>query len=416
MFFFNFENDKTSGNGNQQPKKTAAYRRRKIKELSGNIGEWSELYASLKIAVDGFLQGVDVDLSPLQGRKLKVLQVVRSDFIIDTGATVTIHKNKDGLIQSKHFKDDDYSFREPVERFAIRTKNLLNKIKELKKNKSNPYADKDVKELLKKLGCTYLSATSASKKDSLVKMIDPKAGGETDYGFSVKSYLGSPPTLMNSSGATSVSFEIQVGNKDQLVEKLSDVLKDKQHSKYKIAYSTLLKSGAELVFNAFDSNAFKKNLMQLDDGLPLIYAYVLQEFERQGSGALDDIFKAIEKSDPLKYGRDCIHFYRRKFKKFLVASALGMRPDTLWDDIDDATGGFIMVQKNGDIAAFYITDRCKFEQYLMENVELQHPTSIRKTKGGKIKNPNKVWLLEKVSKGKEEKLLVHFNAQVRFVV
>lgn len=45
----------------------------------------------------------------------------------------------------------------------------------------------------------------------------------------------------------------------------------------------------------------------------------------------------------MNYGN--INAYRYKFKKFLTAVALGLKTTTIWDGIDEANGGYIIVTK-----------------------------------------------------------------------
>lgn len=45
----------------------------------------------------------------------------------------------------------------------------------------------------------------------------------------------------------------------------------------------------------------------------------------------------------MNYGN--INAYRYKFEKFLTAVALGLKTTTIWDGIDEANGGYIIVTK-----------------------------------------------------------------------
>ena len=382
-------------------------------KISGNKGEWSELYAALKIAVDGALQGVDVDLSPLAGRCLKVHQVIRPDFVVNTGLTLQFAKNEDGHMCSRVVSDGGATFAEEKRKFGVRVDNLFNKIKIMTKQRQ-PNRDADVRKMVADIGCRCLSVDSDKKKDVLVKVFDPYAGGAVDYGFSIKSYVGSPPTLLNASGQTSLVFEIQ--NSSRLDrERIEKIRASASKKKYRQIVDEIHAAGANLVFRNFDEKTFENNLRQLDDGLPEIYAEAVRMFEETGRAHLTDIFAEMERKDFKHYGEDCITFYKKKFKRFLVASALGMRPESLWNDVDDATGGFVFVKPDGEIAAFYITDRRKFENFLMCQTSFMHPTASRKKSTGKVTNPNRVWLFEERLENGRKVLLVHLNVQIRFL-
>ena len=51
----------------------------------------------------------------------------------------------------------------------------------------------------------------------------------------------------------------------------------------------------------------------------------------------------LEQENPMNYGN--VNAYRYKFKKFLTAVSLGMKTATVWDGLDEATGGYIVVTR-----------------------------------------------------------------------
>ena len=70
-------------------------------------------------------------------------------------------------------------------------------------------------------------------------------------------------------------------------------------------------------------------------------------------------------------------FYEYKIKKILTDIALGMTPAKVWSGIYDATGGFLIVKKNGDVLCYHIYNRNQFEEYLFQNTKLETPSSTR---------------------------------------
>ena len=63
--------------------------------------------------------------------------------------------------------------------------------------------------------------------------------------------------------------------------------------------------------------------------------------------------------------------------KFLTSVALGMRPATEWQGIDEASGGYIIVTKQGDVVAYHIYNRNYFEEYLLNNTKYEIPSTSR---------------------------------------
>ena len=46
--------------------------------------------------------------------------------------------------------------------------------------------------------------------------------------------------------------------------------------------------------------------------------------------------------------------------------ALGMTPEKDWEGQEDASGGYIVVKKDGDVVCYHIYNREDFEQYLFD--------------------------------------------------
>ncbi|MDD4541623.1 MAG: HpaII family restriction endonuclease, partial [Eubacteriales bacterium] len=66
-----------------------------------------------------------------------------------------------------------------------------------------------------------------------------------------------------------------------------------------------------------------------------------------------------------------------KFKKFLTSVALGMRPATMWDGIDEASGGYLIVKKDGNVVAYHLYNRNHFEEYLLKNTKFDTASTSR---------------------------------------
>lgn len=66
-----------------------------------------------------------------------------------------------------------------------------------------------------------------------------------------------------------------------------------------------------------------------------------------------------------------------KVRRFLRAVALGMEPDTPWQDSDEATGGYLIVTKEGELVAFYVYNRAKLDDYLFRATRFETPSTRR---------------------------------------
>ena len=60
----------------------------------------------------------------------------------------------------------------------------------------------------------------------------------------------------------------------------------------------------------------------------------------------------------------------------MSAVALGMKPATAWDGVDEATGGYILLQKR-ERSAYHIYNRNYFEDYLLKNTKYETASTSR---------------------------------------
>lgn len=88
-----------------------------------------------------------------------------------------------------------------------------------------------------------------------------------------------------------------------------------------------------------------------------------------------EMVQKLELENPMNYGN--VNAYKYKFKKFLTAVALGMKPATVWDGIDEATGGYIVVTNEGNVLAYHIYNRNYFEEYLLNNTKYETASTSR---------------------------------------
>ncbi|MBR6870018.1 MAG: HpaII family restriction endonuclease [Candidatus Methanomethylophilaceae archaeon] len=97
-----------------------------------------------------------------------------------------------------------------------------------------------------------------------------------------------------------------------------------------------------------------------------------------GISSIQDQARILESSNPLGFkispGQK---LYQYKIKKFLAVVALGMKPATCWNGIEDANGGYIVVKEDGEVLCYHIYNRNDFEDYLFKNTRLDTPSTTR---------------------------------------
>ena len=330
-----------------------------MSNTSGNKGEWSEIYTFLKLLNDGKIYAANENLQRMdETMYFPIIKIRREETkgeILDyvTGEKIKIYYNDD-LIREIELSDlseqSDYLF---TEIFSREKGNL--KLEEME----------DFNKFLKELLVTKIKAGSGQKADIIMQIMDITTGFSPFAGFSIKSQIGAPSTLMNASGATNLVFKI-TGINDYLMEEINSIdTKEKIIDRFKKLYSV-----AESVeFYDVKNTMFRDNLEMIDSKMPEILAHAMVYRYRDNIKQYRDIVELLCKDNPMEYNNNDI--YRYKFKKLLCASALGMLPATRWNGIDEANGGYIIVKSDGEILAYYINNRNAFEDYLLNSTYLE---------------------------------------------
>ena len=351
-------------------------------KITGNKGEWSELYVLLRLLADGKIYIAAEDLRRDESCYLPVLEIFRDEI----GSNHIEYKRSN----QKHIE-------------LYLNGSLVRKIKtaELAETAAKFYGAivegtgsfhiDGAEEVMKKLECRKIKASSADKTDISMKVHDPFTNYERICGYSIKSDLGSPPTLLNASRATNFIYSVgEMSDADMIAINAIDT-----RTKIKDRLSRI----DELTFVATANETFSGNLLFIDSLMEKILSEVLLIFYREGVGDCTALATKLEENNPLHYKRGGI--YRHKLKKFLCAVALGLNPATPWNGIDEANGGYIIVTERGDVIAYHLYNRDSFEAYLLNNTRLETASTGRHD-------------FASVYVGDDGKKYINLNLQIRF--
>ena len=93
---------------------------------------------------------------------------------------------------------------------------------------------------------------------------------------------------------------------------------------------------------------------------------------------VSDIVKYVAKRNPLGFDADNVEsFYEHKIKNLLIDVALGMTPASVWQGRYDATGGYLVVRKDGEIVCFHFYNRNDVEDYLYNSTYFERASRSR---------------------------------------
>lgn len=332
--------------------------------LTGNKGEWSEIYTLFKLLGDKQLFAGDANLNKVEELFYPIIKIIRAE----SGGDFKYEINGDLVVISGGIED----LRIPVVTFIEQSVILLAKIKE----STGAFSIPEIEDFMKEVNCQTLKAKSSSKTDIRIVIHDQRINQTADLGFSIKSQLGGEATLLNAGKTTNFIYEIEDFNSTN--EEILGVNNIDSRSKIKDRIEAITKKGGSLIFRTLEQNIFKNNLVLIDSLLPNILAEIIKKFFTSNLSSIEDLTADIYKSNPLNYDKSFAHsFYEYKIKRFLTDVALGMTPSKVWSGVYDATGGYLIVKENGDILCFHIYNKNQFEDYLFSNTKLETASSSR---------------------------------------
>lgn len=333
--------------------------------LTGNIGEWSEIYTLLKIISDKKLHAGDSDLNRIENLIFPIIKILRDE----SNGTYEFSYQSDLVI----VKGSNEEFRVPVTEFQKKAILLLS---ELKKSSQGTFSVPEIENFINSFKCSSLKAKSSRKSDIRIVIHDQRTGTTPELGFSIKSQLGGASTLLNAGKTTNFIFGIE--NTTLGGSQIDEINSIDTRSKIKDRLERIKRLSGRLKFKKTESSIFGNNLRLIDSVLPEILSEIILLFFTSGNSKTSDLVTEVSKSNPLLFNMETSHpFYSYKIKRFLTDIALGMMPSKVWTGELDATGGYLIVKEDGEVLCYHIYNRNEFEDYLLNNTKLDTASSSR---------------------------------------
>src|SRR5699024_7238839 len=113
-----------------------------------------------------------------------------------------------------------------IKRFIDLEKIVIDRIQK----SSGTFSIEETNDFLKDLKIETIKEKSLTKGDIQLQIHDDFTGFEPTLSFSIKSYLGSNPTLLNASNGTVVTYELTRKLADNQIKKINEI---DGHSKVK---------------------------------------------------------------------------------------------------------------------------------------------------------------------------------------
>jgi hypothetical protein len=360
-------------------------------KLSGNKGEWSEIYVFLRLLETGRLCAADADLNKIDDVFYNIINIIRDEKIGVLEFRVNRNTNQVSIYNTETEKV-------LLELSTVEFANVADKLyREIVAAKTPSFFSVDAENFLDKISVNTLKAKSNDKADIRIKIHDINTGYEAVQGFSIKSRLGSPSTLINAGKTTNFIYEVVGPMTDDIMIEYNTRFKTFQGK-----FGVLHMHGCDIEYRAMENETFNNNLRLLDGDLPEICAELLKIYYWLSIPVVEAALKHISIKNPLDYPLAKGHpFYSYKFKKLLTESALGMLPSKVWNGTADATGGYIIVREDGEVLCYHLFNRNEFENYLIKNTKFETASTSRHQFGEIYKEDGKYYL--------------KLNLQVRFI-
>ena len=325
-----------------------------------NRGEWSELFVLVDLLSSGELNYGSSKRDSTHNT-FPVISVNRKIAGVDHEFRIA-----NGTIEIVIDRNQETATKISQEYLAGQSKILLEQIKD---GKGRAFIVASANEIMSELGIEK-AAGIKGKDDLRITIYDPRTKQQSSQGFSIKSFLGSNPSILNASGVTNIEFTIQgrlSASKITELNKLGPIS----------LVSNLISSGHKLILSNIDER-FAENLEMIDSEMvTLLGEIVIASYEGNGR-TMPDIVNQLNLKNPLNYSpRNSESRYTHKIKDLLEAVALGMRPSESWSGKMEAEGGNLIVASNGEILCHHALDKDSLRNYLFSNTYIDTPSRVR---------------------------------------
>ncbi len=362
-----------------------------------NKGEWSELHVFLTLLKNARVYAADENLNKIDDIFYIIRKIVRNehegiyDYIItDGGESIEIYE-KDVLCAT-------------IRRNKIIADSEIIIDTLFEENKGGVIHMDSVGTILDDYHIDNISQNSRSKEDIILEIYDYHSGLTRTLPFSIKSFVGNNPTLINSSQQTNFEYKITGNLSDDEIEEINNLSiyrKDVPKADVRGRFDAILSKGCGLEYAGMHSKTYEGNLRLVDSKLPEILGELIKLRFETGETDFKTLTNILSEKNPLDF-QGSQPFYRYKLSKFLMESFTGMVPGTEWNGYENTHGGYIVVKSDLEVLCLHLNNRNEFENYLFNNAYLDtysttrsNYATIEKTDGGLIFRLNLVVRLRK---------------------
>lgn len=280
-----------------------------------NKGEWAEVFCVLYILLFPNISVVDCEFKVISNNIFNILKVCYPD------AEFYIQDNY--LVRENNEVKKIISIEEVNELLQNMQQRIINE-------KNTTFSFEEVDKIFDDIN---IKGSSKEKEDIIAKVEDKINNRNIMLSYSIKSFLGNNPTLLNASGKTNFKYQL-------LGERMNDdIMKEVNNTQGRtklIDRMNILESNnIKLEFDSICNDVFERNLKMCDSDLPNILSVLLLYYYKKKGKRLFELVDISNLEDK--------EFVQYKIKNFLFNFMASIFPGKKWNGIQEVTGGILAV-------------------------------------------------------------------------
>ncbi len=338
-----------------------------------NRGEWTEAYVFLRLLGEGRIYGASADLVKDEKTYIDIINIIRAEpnayarferFVEDEVALVKAFDNEDvvfKIITAPELNEKaSFLYNEimsaPGGKRKLKVPIIQEYLEELRFNTPKANLSDEAKQ------------EYGAKTDIIITTKNSLDNMQSTEGFSIKSHLGSNPTLFNCSQTSGFVYRIPGCDIDGM-HRINDIDSLK-------AMISAIKSDYSLEYVGCRNEIFEQNIgivdSRMDEILNVAILAVNGYYAENISTDLPTVCEALTALNPI-HRPNPKEFYSAKIKDFLFASFAGMTASTAWSGRKKLTGGYIDVGQSGELLYYRAISDDIFANYLFQNTKIDMP-------------------------------------------
>ena len=338
-----------------------------------NRGEWTEAYVFLRLLGEGRIYGASAELVRDERTYIDIVNIIRDEpnaffkferFIEDEMAKVRAFDGDNvifKIITAPELNDQaSFLYNEIMSASGgnrkLKVPAIQQYLEELRF--SSPKANLSDSALQQYGAKTDIIITSQSSLDN----------SRTTEGFSVKSHLGSNPTLFNCSQTSGFLYRIsgcdiegmhRINKLDSFRTMIAEI-KNNYSLEYIGCRNPIFEQNIGIVDSRMDEI--------LNAALLILYGY----YDDSINSDLPSVCSKLIELNPINR-RNAAEFYEAKLKDFLFSSFAGLTASTPWSGRRRLSGGYIDVSQSGELLYYRAISDDIFANYLFRNTKIDVP-------------------------------------------